>query len=237
MESETKSKPIALTRSGLCLIVALAIGIGAIAVGGAQWFNSTLGAPKVATASAIDEPENSVLGIDEDKIDVRNGDPVDPWSSDPFGSGTWDPFQEMQNMRQRMDSIFNESFGRFDNNLLFQDSLSPLTSAPQGDLSETDEEYIVQFDMPDLEESSVDVSIEDSRLTIKASRQQGHEEEVNGRVIRRERRTEQFQRSLTLPSPVVEAKLATEYKDGVFTIRIPKDTAVAESNAQPPHGS
>jgi len=140
----------------------------------------------------------------------------------PFDPDTWDPFQEMAAMRDRMDRLFDESFRRFRFSPRYRDLVRNFYLSPDVDLREEDDQYVVQMDIPGAEEADINVELEGQTLTISGTRTETIEENKPGNFLRRERRTGQFRRSITLPGPVQEASMDVTYKDGVLTVRIKK---------------
>lgn len=130
----------------------------------------------------------------------------------------WDPFREFEDMTTRLGRFFNQPrMRRFvdDDNAFFADW------APAVDVQETDKEYIVKADLPDVRKEDVKVGIEDGVLTLEGERKQ-EKEEKNKKFHRVERVYGKFVRRLALPMEVDAQKVAAEFKDGVLNVRLPK---------------
>ena len=96
--------------------------------------------------------------------------------------------------------------------------------APAVDVSETDGEYLIKADLPDVRKEDVKIGIEDGVLSVEGERKQ--EKEENGKRFHRvERSYGKFVRRLALPSDVDSAKIAAEFKDGVLNVHMPKSEA------------
>ena len=149
---------------------------------------------------------------------------ADPWDllNQPFDAGTWDPFQEMQNMRRQMDQVFNNAFGRFGQSPRFDGLMKDFTFNASADMVDQGDKYVIRLDVPGAQEADVKVKLEGQVLTVAATTNQMQEEESKGTVLRKERRIGTFTKQLTLPEPVDEKTMQTECKDGVFTITIQK---------------
>ena len=90
---------------------------------------------------------------------------------------------------------------------------------PATDVYETEEEYTLALDLPGITREGLDVSLDESRLTIRGERKAAPE----GVVARRaERPAGRFVRSFTLPETVDRQAIAADYKDGVLLLRLPK---------------
>jgi HSP20 family protein len=133
----------------------------------------------------------------------------------------WDPFRELEDMSMRLGRFFNQPRLRRvddDDGSFFADW------APAVDVQETDKEYIVKADLPDVRKEDVKVGIEDGVLTLEGERKQ--EKEEKGKKFHRvERVYGKFVRRLALPMEVEAQKVAAEFKDGVLNVRMPKAEA------------
>lgn len=151
-------------------------------------------------------------------------DPFDVFRLWDRDADEWDPFQEMERMREQMDRLFQSSinrlrqFGRFTQDKSFAFS-------PEMDLADDGANYVVRFNLPGVDKSQVSVKLDDRLLTVEAHSADVVEEKKSGRVIRTERRTGHFMRSVVLPGPVRAESMSAQYEDGVLTVIVPKATA------------
>lgn len=152
---------------------------------------------------------------------IRHRTPLPPFGGFGFDPDTWDPFQELRSMRQQMDQMFNNSFGRFRMSPGFQSLWSGTPFSPSMDVEEQDDRYIVRMDIPGAEKSGLSVTIEDRQLNISGQVDETVEEK-NDHMLRKERRTGRFERSVQLPGSVKADEMTAEYKDGVLTVTVPK---------------
>ncbi len=93
-------------------------------------------------------------------------------------------------------------------------------------LQEKTDRYIVTVNAPGVDESSMDVKLDDRQLQIDIKTRHAEErtdDNNNGQYSYKERYMGEFQKVLTLPGPVKEDKMKTDYDDGVLTITIPKE--------------
>lgn len=96
---------------------------------------------------------------------------------------------------------------------------------PAIDVEETADALKITVEVPGLEKDAVDVSIEDSQLTISGEKQVSEDrEEANVHV--RERRYGRFKRTLTLPSSVDTSQADARYENGLLLITFPKSDEV-----------
>jgi HSP20 family protein len=152
--------------------------------------------------------------------------PKDPFDDDFFNNtfdpNTWDPFREMQNMQDRIDSMFGGAFGRFSQSPRFGDIFDSSGFTPKIDIREEDDRIIIKIDLPGADTSNVDVTCEEQELTISGTIDKLQEDSQGGSLLRRERRSGHFSRTITLPAPVQAEKVESKIDKGVMTITIPK---------------
>ncbi len=125
---------------------------------------------------------------------------------------------------------FSRDFSNFETLLprLFREAInSNLKILPRTDLSETDKEYIIEADLPGIQEKDLDVSIsKDGILSIQGKRES--KEEVKKRnYYRLERSCGCFERNISLPADCDVDKVNTSFKAGTLTIMIPKKALAA----------
>ena len=93
--------------------------------------------------------------------------------------------------------------------------------APLVDIVETDNEYLIKAEVPEVKKDDVKVTVQDEVLTITGERTL--EKEEKGRKYHRvERPYGRFARSFTLPEDADGNKVAAEFKDGVLKVHLPK---------------
>ncbi|MGR9087067.1 MAG: Hsp20/alpha crystallin family protein [Gammaproteobacteria bacterium] len=138
--------------------------------------------------------------------------------NDPF-SGQWNPYEEMERMQKEMERIFEDSISRFQMNT----PSGRFGKAPEVDLRETRDSYVVTANVPGADDSTLDVRLEDNILSISVKTEKSAEaSDSRDQYRRRERFVGEFRRSMTLPGPVDDAHMKTGYRNGVLTITIPK---------------
>lgn len=128
----------------------------------------------------------------------------------------------LESMRREMDRFFDDitPFSWREGNGGMEMELW----APDTDMSETENEYIITVDLPGISKKDIEVNYKDNRLSISGERKKEEKEEKKD-YIRRERYTGKFVRSFTLPAAVKDDKIKAGFKDGVLTVRVPKTEA------------
>jgi HSP20 family protein len=133
---------------------------------------------------------------------------------------------------QEFSERFNRLFGRpllASRPPAAEEALISADWVPLVDIEETDKEYLVKAELPEIKKEDVKVSLEDGVLTIQGERKL-EKEEKGKKIHRTERAYGKFVRSFTVPSDVDDKKILAEFKDGVLAVHVPK-TAAAKPRA------
>ena len=115
---------------------------------------------------------------------------------------------------------------------LFEDAFNRFLSEPQAnrpwtpavDIFETENELVLKADLPDVEQSNIDVRVENQTLTIAGER--SFEKQASHKGYHRiERSYGSFTRSFAVPNSFDTDHIAAQFKNGVLTITLPKKEA------------
>ncbi len=126
----------------------------------------------------------------------------------------WEPFRELTALQNEMSRWFGTPAGPGTGN---QSS----TWAPASDVWETEDEFVLSFDLPGIPEDEISVEFDDDVLTVSGERSRT-DESSDEHYYRFERRYGAFQRSISLPAGIDEGKINAHYDKGVLEIRVPK---------------
>lgn len=130
----------------------------------------------------------------------------------------WDPFAELQSLRQTMDRLFDDARPwRF--NVNGGEAYFPV------DLYETNDEVVVKASLPGVKPEDIDISVTGQVLTLKGESKEEHEEKAQN-YYRRERRSGSFVRQLQLPTDVEPDRAEAVFEHGVLRLTLPKAEAV-----------
>ena len=132
----------------------------------------------------------------------------------------WNPFQELEDIQTRLNRFFTDVPSR----RLEKDGLFFADWAPAVDIQETEQEYLIKAELPEVKKEDVKVEVLDGVLTIEGERTQ-EKEEKGKRFHKVERSYGKFVRQFTLPSEVEAAKVQADYKDGMLNVHLPKTVA------------
>jgi len=116
--------------------------------------------------------------------------------------GKGDPFNSLVN------EFFSDAFNAID------------TKSFKTDVKETDENYIIESELPGLSKEDINIEITDNYLTISAQNEEKFEEEKEN-YIRRERRTGSFQRVFQIDN-VKEDEIDAKYENGILEVTLSK---------------
>lgn len=131
----------------------------------------------------------------------------------------WDPFRELEDMSHRLNRLMSQPAAREIADTSGELSLAAWT--PAMDVQETDTEFLIKADLPDVKKDDVKVEVRDGVLSVCGERQQ-EQEERGKRFHRVEREYGRFERRLSLPTDVDPKKIAAEFKNGVLQVHLPK---------------
>lgn len=93
--------------------------------------------------------------------------------------------------------------------------------APSIDISETDEQYLIDVELPGIKKEDIDLNIENNTLTISGERK--FEKKEDGKQYHRvESHYGSFSRSFTLPDNVKTDSINATYNNGILNITVDK---------------
>ena len=187
---------------------------------------AVLGLRKELRSASGDKESTPVAVVPDDDQDAGTAFtlPQSPFDSDPFDwdLDEWDPFKEMHAMHDRINQMFGNAYNRFQDSDDFGSLFGAHAFSPSVNIEDKGDRYLVTVDLPGAEESHLDVKLEGQALTISGTVTSETRDEDEGKMLRQERRSGQFRRTVTLPSPVQADKMTTENKKGILRIEIPK---------------
>jgi len=136
--------------------------------------------------------------------------------------GRWEPFRELEAMRNEVQRLLGQLAGAGGGGGETRATEHDVGGwLPQMDVSETEDEIILAFDLPGVPQELIDVEVDDNTLTVRGTRERVHDERGE-RFHRVERRFGEFTRAVPLPPGVEEADIKASYRNGVLEIRVPK---------------
>jgi HSP20 family protein len=128
----------------------------------------------------------------------------------------WEPIREMSNMRDAMDRLFDDGFGR-----PFSPALWDTASVPTMDLYQTENDIVVKMGLPGVKPEDIQISVTNGVLCVRGEVKEEKEEKEKTYHLR-ERRYGSFSRSVSLPSDVDADKAGADFENGILTLTLPK---------------
>jgi HSP20 family protein len=125
----------------------------------------------------------------------------------------WDPFRELDEIRGRFDRLLGIGGGR--------EELATGDWSPACNVSETDNEYRVQAELPDVKKEDVRVTLEQGALCIAGERREEREQKGE-KYHRREVSYGSFMRRFGLPEDADPDRVEATFKDGMLRVVVPK---------------
>lgn len=122
----------------------------------------------------------------------------------------WNPLRDFEDLYQQVDRLAQSALGT-----------SPEGGPwlPAGDVSETDDAYLVEIELPGVRREDVDLELYGNELVITGELK---ERERKGLLRRRTRRVGEFEYRVTLPGDIRADGIEASLNSGVLTVRVPK---------------
>lgn len=126
-------------------------------------------------------------------------------------------FNELRNLQDEMNRLFNLSSPRFEN----REEIVRGAWSPSVDIIEGKDEIAIETELAGMKIEEVDVSIENNVITISGERKFEKTDETDN-YHRIERSYGTFTRSFTLPRNVISEEANAQFKNGILRITLPK---------------
>ncbi len=128
----------------------------------------------------------------------------------------FNPLAEIDEMQQRLNRMFLDRTGPA-RDPVFADFM------PAVDIEETETEFVVKADLPDVKKEEIKIQLQDGVLAIEGERRK--DKETAGRRFHKiEREYGRFVRRFAMPTDVDPEKVRAEFKEGVLHVFLPKST-------------
>jgi HSP20 family protein len=128
----------------------------------------------------------------------------------------WEPFRDLMAMQARMTHLFDETLTR-----IFKEEAPRGVWSPPVDIVEREKEVVLLVDLPQMNQSEIEIKVEENTLIVRGERR--FVKEASGeQYIQIERPHGNFQRTFALPKMIDQEEVKASYKDGVLRIVLPK---------------
>ncbi len=114
----------------------------------------------------------------------------------------------------------------------FFDNDQPISYGIKTDVKETENEYILEAELPGFNKDDITLETKSDVLTVVAIKEEEKEEKKNG-YLRIERRSGQLERSFNLEG-IDNEKISAKYNNGILEVTLPKLEIVVEENKKIP---
>jgi len=131
---------------------------------------------------------------------------------------TWDPFREMESLSKRMNNLFELTGWDGETG---KELLAKTDWCPSCNISETDKDFRIKAELPDVKKEDVHVTVDKGMLTIQGERRE-EKEEKEEKYHRRELSFGSFTRRFSLPENCDDHKVVARFKDGMLDVTIAK---------------
>lgn len=103
---------------------------------------------------------------------------------------------------------------------------------PKVDIVEGKQAYMIEVEVPGVEQQDIDVRVREGTLTIAGEKRKENRED-GAQMHRVERSYGAFRRTIELPDDVDDAAISAQFKSGVLTVTVPrKPEAVQQSEGK-----
>jgi HSP20 family protein len=124
----------------------------------------------------------------------------------------WEPFREFEDMLREYSPFLGRTLRRGGQGAAWK---------PLADITETDKEYLIKADLPEVKMEDIQLTLDNGVITITGERRR-EKEHSEANEIRVESFYGNFSRSFSLPDNIDPQAIQAESKDGVLRVRIPK---------------
>lgn len=128
----------------------------------------------------------------------------------------WNPIRELEEISNRLDSVFGRRQGEGATSRLAVSDWSPTV-----DIEETEGEFLVTAELPGVEKKDIHIKLENGSLIVQGERRV-EKEETQKKLHRIERSYGSFFRSFALPEEIDREKISADYEDGLLKVHLPK---------------
>jgi HSP20 family protein len=129
----------------------------------------------------------------------------------------WNPLHDLVTLQDRMNRLFEDASQRRASEADKSDEVEGADWYPPADVYEGDGEYTVAVDLPGIDRATLEISLDDNRLTIKGVRAGQEKTQHRGECPRGK-----FLRTFSVPASVEQNGIRAAYKDGVLQVHLPK---------------
>jgi len=124
----------------------------------------------------------------------------------------FDPFQNLSSLQKSLEDLSGTNW--------FLSGTSSSGSYPPVNVFSQGSDFLVLSELPGVGKEDVNIEVHNNRLRIKGSKKHLYGDNVS--VHRVERRTGEFDRTVTFPVKIDPDKVKAEFQDGILAIYMPR---------------
>lgn len=122
----------------------------------------------------------------------------------------WDPFAELDNLHNQVNSLFNDTFGGVQSRQL---------TLPVTDVFSDEGGLTVEAHLPNFKDDEINVEQHHGELEIKAEHQEREEDRSRKYLVRES--VNKYYRRFTLPKNADANAITAKFEDGVLRVKVP----------------
>jgi len=129
----------------------------------------------------------------------------------------WNPLHDLVSLQDRMNRLFEDATQRQASEGDQGEVIERADWCPAADIFESQDEYTISLDLPGIDRATLDISLDDNRLTVKGNRP------AEGTTLHRgECPRGSFLRTFSVSTAVDQTAIKASYKDGVLKLQLPR---------------
>ena len=133
--------------------------------------------------------------------------------------------EPLTRLRSEVDRLFEDFPARWPR---FEFSRFATLPAPAVEMTETEKAYKLSIEVPGMDASEIDVTVEQDMLVISGEKKEEREEKEKG-YLYSERSYGAFERRIELPPAADAAKIEAKVRKGVLQVTLPKSEVAANN--------
>jgi HSP20 family protein len=130
----------------------------------------------------------------------------------------WEPFRDLDDIFSRYSPLFGRTAARA------AAGSEDAAWAPAANISETETEYLIKAELPEVSKEDVKVTVDENVITISGERRK-EAEHKDEKLHRVETYYGHFSRSFRLPEDADITSIQAESRNGMLKVRVPKTPA------------
>ncbi len=133
-----------------------------------------------------------------------------------MGRNRHDPLKDLVSIQERVNKLFEDIADKGE-----YESVTRRTWSPSVDIYESDNEFVVKAELPEVNKDDLEIKVEENVITISGERK--FQKDVNTNNFHRvERKYGHFKRSFRLPSSIDQESIKADLTDGILKIVLHK---------------